>query len=246
MKYIASCSFGKDSLAMILTILQRDMPLDEVVYCEVMFDEKISGEYPEHRDFIYNIGIPTLENRYGLKVQVVRSDKTYKAECLHIRTKGPRAGTPTGFPSLWSPWCNGYLKRRPMEKYWKSQTEPVHQYVGIAADEPKRLQRLLVKPNTSAPLANFGITEADAKTICENEGLLSPIYQTRDRNGCWMCHNARICDLKRLYISRPDLWAELRRLQDIADQPFKDGRQTVYELEARFEREIKEAEICKT
>ena len=32
MKYIASCSFGKDSLAMILTIIEHGLPLDEVVF----------------------------------------------------------------------------------------------------------------------------------------------------------------------------------------------------------------------
>ena len=44
MKYIASCSFGKDSLAMILTIIEHSLPLDEVVYCEVMYDNTTSGE----------------------------------------------------------------------------------------------------------------------------------------------------------------------------------------------------------
>ena len=32
MKYIASCSFGKDSLAMLLRLLQENKPLDEVVF----------------------------------------------------------------------------------------------------------------------------------------------------------------------------------------------------------------------
>jgi len=56
MKYIASCSFGKDSLAMILTIIEHGLPLDEVVYCEVMFDDTTSGEYPEHAAFIHDNG----------------------------------------------------------------------------------------------------------------------------------------------------------------------------------------------
>ena len=49
MKYISSCSFGKDSLATIILAKERGDPLDEVVYCEVMFDDHISGEIPEHR-----------------------------------------------------------------------------------------------------------------------------------------------------------------------------------------------------
>lgn len=35
MKYIASCSFGKDSLAMILLLLEKNYPLDEVVYFDI-------------------------------------------------------------------------------------------------------------------------------------------------------------------------------------------------------------------
>lgn len=32
MKYIASCSFGKDSLALILKLLELNYPLDEVIF----------------------------------------------------------------------------------------------------------------------------------------------------------------------------------------------------------------------
>lgn len=49
-KYIASCSFGKDSIATILLAIEHGEPLDEIVYCEVMFDSKTSAEVPEHRD----------------------------------------------------------------------------------------------------------------------------------------------------------------------------------------------------
>ena len=45
MRYIASCSFGKDSIAAILLAIRHQEPLDEAVYCEVMFDKDISGEY---------------------------------------------------------------------------------------------------------------------------------------------------------------------------------------------------------
>ena len=41
-KHILSCSFGKDSIATALLALQHGEPLDELVYCEVMFNEEIS------------------------------------------------------------------------------------------------------------------------------------------------------------------------------------------------------------
>ena len=63
--YVASCSFGKDSIATILLALENNEPLDRVVFAEVMFDHEkcISGEIPEHIEWIYNTAIPRLEDR---------------------------------------------------------------------------------------------------------------------------------------------------------------------------------------
>ena len=51
-KYVASISFGKDSLAMLIKIKELGMPLDEVIYCDIRFDEDISGEMPKMAEFI--------------------------------------------------------------------------------------------------------------------------------------------------------------------------------------------------
>ncbi len=233
MKYIASCSFGKDSLAMILTIIEHGLPLDEVVYCEVMFDDTISGEYPEHADFIHNKAIPILELVYGLKVRVLRHTWNYKSECFKLRKKGKYEGTPVGFPLRRGPWCNK-MKIHPIRDYRKEQTDEVHEYVGIAVDEPERLARLT--PNKSSPLADYGITEAMAMEICQEHFLLSPIYETQVRNGCWFCHNARLAALKDLWKNYPHLWAELRCIQSISRVSFKQDY-TIFDLEERFKKE---------
>ena len=218
---------------MILTIIKHGLPLDEVIYCEVMFDEHISGEYPEHAAFIYNKAIPILELCYGLKVRVLRDTKTYKGMCTSLRVKGKYVGTPLGFPMRRGPWCKK-LKIRPLRAYNKEQTEPVHEYVGIAIDEPERLVRLT--PNKSSPLADYSITENEAIEICREHYLLSPIYQTQARNGCWFCHNARIGELRDLWKYHPDLWAELRKIQAISRVTFKQDY-TIFDLEKRFEKE---------
>jgi hypothetical protein len=77
--YIASCSFGKDSIATILLALEHGEPLDRVVFAEVMFDNErgISGEIPEHIEWVYGTAIPKLESM-GVKVDVVRAKKDYK------------------------------------------------------------------------------------------------------------------------------------------------------------------------
>lgn len=177
---------------------------------------------------------PILENVYGLKVRVLRDSRTYKEMCTSLRVKGKYVGTPLGFPMRLGPWCNK-LKMRPIKVYNKEQTEPVHEYVGIAVDEPERLARLA--PNKSSPLADYGITEEMAVEMCRQHHLLSPIYQTQARNGCWFCHNARIGELRDLYRRYPELWAELREIQAISRVTFKQDY-TVFDLEERFKKEL--------
>lgn len=150
---------------MILTIIKHGLPLDEVIYCEVMFDEQISGEYPEHAAFIHNKAIPILELCYGLKVRVLRDTKTYKGLCTSLRVKGKYVGTPLGFPMRLGPWCNK-LKMRPIRAYNKEQTEPVHEYVGIAIDEPERLARIATgnKTDSFVDLAGYAACAGEIAT----------------------------------------------------------------------------------
>lgn len=81
--HIASCSFGKDSIASILLALENNEPLDRVVFSEVMFDRSrnISGERPKHIEWVYSTAIPRLEEM-GIKVDVVKAEKDY----LHFFT----------------------------------------------------------------------------------------------------------------------------------------------------------------
>ena len=88
--------------------LEHGEPLDEAVYCEVMFDKTISGEVPEHRDFIYHTAIPKLE-RMGVKVRVLCAEKTYVDLFTGTVTRGPKKGMLRAFPicvrlwpALWS------------------------------------------------------------------------------------------------------------------------------------------------
>ena len=55
-------SGGKDSTASIILAHIHHLPITEIVFCEVMFDKSrnISGEIPEHIDFIRNIAMNTF------------------------------------------------------------------------------------------------------------------------------------------------------------------------------------------
>lgn len=164
MKHVASCSFGKDSIATVILAKEHNEPLDGIVYCEVMFDKEISGELPEHRDFIYNKAIPIFES-WGYKVTVLRSDITYM-DCFNHRTKkGKRSGMKKGF--VMSGHCDVQrdCKLKPIKEYWKQQQKDVVQYIGIAKDEPKRLERIANTENKVSLLEKYGYTE-QMRTIC--------------------------------------------------------------------------------
>lgn len=193
MKYIASCSFGKDSIATILLAREHNEPLDEIVYCEVMFDKEISGELPEHRDFIYNKAIPKFES-WGYKVTVLHADKTYMDCFFHKRIKGKNTGKTVGF--AFSGRCDVQrdCKMKPIKDYWQLQAKEVVQYIGIAIDEPKRLDRIADTENKISLLEKYGYTEDMAKQKCLKYNLLSPIYEFTSRGAVGFAPTQKIAN----------------------------------------------------
>ena len=233
MRYLASCSFGKDSLAAILLAKKHGEPLDEAVYCEVMFDKTISGEVPEHRDFIYTKGIPALE-RMGIKVTVLRGKKTYVDLFTGRITRGPKKGMLRSFPVCGKCYVQRDCKLRPILRYQKTLPPDTVQYIGIAKDEQDRLLRL--EGRQGSLLEKYNCTEQDAKELCRQAGLLSPIYQFTNRGGCWFCPNARRRELRHLYDHHPDLWARMLELQALPGKVTeKFNRTTTFsEIDAGF------------
>lgn len=233
LKYIASCSFGKDSIATILLALRYGEPLDEAVYCEVMFDSHISGEVPEHRDFIYGTAIPALE-RMGVKIRILRGLQTYVGLFTGRITRGPKKGLLRSFPICGRCAVQRDCKLKPILRYQRSLPPDTVQYIGIARDEQERLLRL--DGRRVSLLDKYGYTEQDAKQLCREAGLLSPVYDFTDRGGCWFCPNARRRELRHLYDHHPDLWARMLELQALPGKVTeKFNRTTTFsEIDAGF------------
>ena len=236
-KYIASVSFGKDSLATILLAKEHGEPLDEAVYCEVMFDKDISGEVPEHRDFIYNTAIPALE-QMGVKVVVLRSEKTYVELFTGQVTRGARKGMVRSFPLCGKCAIQRDCKLRPIRQYQKTLPPGTVKYIGIAQDEQGRLLRLEGGRQVSL-LAKYNFTEQDAWQLCDSAGLLSPVYAFTDRGGCWFCPNAKRMELRHLYDYHPDLWGRMLELQAFPNKATEKFNRTqkFSDIDAMFRQE---------
>ena len=238
MRHVASTSFGADSMAQIILAKEHDEPLDEVVYCEVMFTPEISGEIPEHRDFIYETAIPWLERELGLKTTILRANTTMWDDFHTERVRGSTKGKLRGFPIPGLCSVKRDCKLPPIKDYMAQLPSDSTQYVGIAADEVRRLKSL-ERTGCVSLLAKYGIDQKQARSIDERHGLLSPIYAFTGRNGCFFCPNARMSELRHLYEHHPDLWRLLRQLQETPNTSRNcfTCSLTVFDLEEKFKRE---------
>ena len=221
MEYIASFSGGKDSMATIILAHEHNEPLDLIIFSEVMFDKDTSGELPEHIAFIREKCIPLFEE-WGYKFQVLRAEKTYCDVFYHTlkKSKVPeRIGKKAGFPMAGKCWANRELKIKPIKDFYKTKDpDQITQYIGIAIDEPKRLERLKKdKPTKISLLEKYGYTEEMAFELCKKYGLLSPIYDFAPRGGCWFCPNARYFELKHLRTHHRILWDRLLKMEQEPD-----------------------------
>lgn len=215
MKYIASWSGGKDSTASIILAHEHNEPLDMIIFAEVMFDKYISGELPEHIEFVHRA--KAVFEDWGYPVHILRSDKTY-LDCFNHKItrskKKERIGKKRGFPLSGKCVINSDCKMRPIRQFWKSVEGEYTQYVGIAVEEKTRLNRLVKAKNTISLLQKHGYTEQMAYDLCKRYNLLSPVYEFTQRGGCWFCPNAREKELRHLRTNHRDLWERLLQLEE--------------------------------
>lgn len=107
------------------------------------------------------------------------------------------------------------------------------EYIGIAADEPKRFWQLSEKKR--APLAEFGIEEGLCGLYCQYGEMLSPSYETSCRDGCWFCHNQGVDQLRLLRKNYPDRWALLLKWDKDSPTTFHPDGHTVHDFDYRFQ-----------
>lgn len=71
MKVYASISGGKDSLAALITHMERGGQCDGAIYCRIMFDDETSAEVPEHEEWLHSKCFPLLEREYNIPAENV-------------------------------------------------------------------------------------------------------------------------------------------------------------------------------
>lgn len=239
--HAVSLSGGKDSTAMLLLMLEKGMPIDAVLWADT------GMEFPEMYAHIGKLDDLLYQER-GLHITTLRHSKGFEWLMFDVPLQQEiainrriAAGLPpvgNGWPGLHVRWCTGHLKTHLIRKEVTRLKGMFYalQYVGIAADEPKRVK------NEQYPLLNWGITEAEALRICYDRGFdWGGLYQIYRRCSCWCCPFQRISELRKLRHYHPELWTKLlgmdrKALALYGHTPLGQftKRWSVDELEARF------------
>ena len=236
MEHILSLSYGKDSLACLGAIEELGLPLDRIIHAEVWATDTIPADLPPMVEFKKKADA-IIKERYGIEVEHIRADKTYEQWFYSVKTgrnkktNKDRIGQNYGFPYRMGQWCNDRLKVGLLKKI-----KGIH-YIGIASDEPNRFHNLT--ETKISPLVEAGWTEDMCREWCIKNDLLSPIYTTATRGGCWFCHNQGIDQLRLLRKNYPEYWELMLKWDKDSPVSFKPDGHTVNDFDRRFQEEEK-------
>ena len=218
MKHIVSFSGGKDSTAMLLMMLEKNMQIDEIIFCDtgIEFDEMYAH-------------VDKVKKNIGMDITVLKSEKTFEYYLFeHKKRSEKNKDIGYGFPRMMTNrWCTSRLKTDLIKKHLK-QYEDVKMYVGIAYDEPKRLK------NEIYPLYEWKITEQQALDYCFDKGYeWNGLYKKFSRVSCWCCPMQGLKELYNLYKYYPEKWKKLKEWEGKTYNNFRCDY-TLHKLEMRF------------
>lgn len=205
---------------MLLMMLERGMQVDEVVF----FDT--GWEFPamyHHLDLV--------EERTGISITKLAPDRPFEHYMFdHVRTRGAYKGMAGwGWARPRARWCTK-LKTSAIDRHLDvlADGREVAQYIGIAADEPKRIRGL------NYPLVEWGVTEADALAYCYARGFdWGGLYEHFKRVSCWCCPLQPLSELRNLRHEFPELWERLLEMDARSWNTFRRDY-SAEQLECRF------------
>ena len=224
---------------MLLLLMEEGWPLDEVVFYDTGMEFKA----------IYHtmVRVRAILREKGIAFTILKPGYDFEWKMFDKPVNG-RNGFHYGYS-----WCGGKCrwgtrdKLSIVERYCKGSIE----YVGIAADETARLTKER-SGNKVFPLAIKGMTEADCLRYCYDRGFFWEeetakgqvrLYDILDRVSCWCCANKNLKELRNIYRHLPEYWRRLEELQERTKRPMKGAGKSVFDLKARFDKEVEYEEI---
>ncbi|XBX03616.1 phosphoadenosine phosphosulfate reductase family protein [Enterocloster clostridioformis] len=242
--HVVSLSGGKDSTAMLLLMIERNMPIDIVLNADTGMEFPEMYKHLEKVDaYLYNqrgIHITTLRHPKGFEWLMFEQPKV-KPSAIERRIHDHVPLHGNGWPGVRVRWCTGELKTHLLRKKvneLKGNYQAI-QYIGIAYDEQKRCK------DGNYPLVEWKIPEKEALQICYDRGFdFGGLYEIYHRASCWCCPFQRIGELRNLRKYHPGLWKKMQELDRRALNQFGNNAlgqfrkgYSIESLEERFAKE---------
>lgn len=230
MKNIVSFSGGKDSTAMLLMMIENNIHIDEIIFCDTTVE---FFEMYKH--------IKKVEDYIKIPITILRAEKNYEYMMFeYVKKRGKNKGQKGyDWAGPLSRWCTRYFKQDVMKRYLKQKyrNEQIIQFIGIAIDETKRLEKNKNFTNLRYPLAEWGITEKMALEYCYRKGFdWGGLYEKFSRVSCWCCPLQSLKELRILYKQFPELWEILKKWDTQARRKFRSDYD-ILDLEYKFKKE---------
>ena len=199
---IVSFSGGKDSTAMLHLLLERGLPIDEIVYFETEWD------FPQMADHVALVG-----QRTGPRITHV----LYYRHFNEILSRW-------GWPKSQGGWCTAN-KHRTCKKFVQGVHGAKIEYIGFSTDELHRTQTGWMKERrwpVRFPLIEEGFSEADSLAYCKRLGYhWDGLYEVFDRVSCFCCPKAGKTRRRLIHDNFPELWSYWQQLDKIAEGAHK-------------------------
>jgi hypothetical protein len=194
MKHILSFGAGVNSTALLIELLNRNMPLDYILFADTGEEVPETYSHLKHiQDWLrsQNKEIVVVQSKYGLLYDYYHTKKTIPYRNFRD--------------------CTDKFKKRPQNEFIKQfKKEGVVQYIGIALEEFHRMKTSDIKWITwKYPLVEWRIDRSSCIKIIEKAGLPIPV-----KSGCYMCPFQSDESWARLFNSKKELWLKSRALEE--------------------------------
>lgn len=224
-RYVLSFGGGVNSVAMMIMLLQRGDPLDEVVFADT------GVEIPETYEYVH------IARSYLAEFEIPLTTVAKKGRGGDLYETSWRRRV---FPSVIWRWSTRDFKVNPIHRYYRSLDADIVQYMGIAYDEIERMKDSRVPYVTNLfPLVDSKVTRAGCVELIRAAGLPIP-----EKSGCYFCPFNSMSRWKWLDDHHPELFDKAIALEEnskhfpdqrLTDQIFRErDRVTLRELRTRM------------
>lgn len=235
-QHVISFSGGKDSTAMLLMMIEKNLPIDRIICIDT------TKEFPQ----MYNHIEKVKEYIKPYKVETFKLNFDYLFS-EHIKKVGINKGSKGyGWPRDDLRWCTNrktVIFKQNVYTYKKRKIinyDKIIEYHGIAYDEKHRCLKnhnyaKTKNRNIQYPLVDWKIFERQALEYCYSKGFdWEGLYQNRNRCSCFCCPLQTRNDLRHIYNKHPELWKIIQEMDKKTNKPFK-SECTIDQLTKWFE-----------